>query len=103
MVTLTPEIKERIKNKAGDRLNLQADEGVLLVDIVPRSPASTAGLQVGDVIKSINNQPVTKIEQVQKLVESSKIGTKLPIEVERNGQIIQIAVQPAPLPVRGEE
>ena len=102
MVTLTPEIKERIKNTAGDRLNLQADDGVLLVDIVPRSPASTAGLRIGDVIKTINNQPVTKIEEVQKLVENSKIGTKLPIEVERNGQIVQVGVQPAPLPVRRE-
>ncbi|MBD2532083.1 trypsin-like peptidase domain-containing protein [Nostoc flagelliforme FACHB-838] len=102
MVTLTPEIKERIRNRAGDRLNLQADDGVLLVEIVPRSPASVAGLRVGDVIKSINSQPVTKIEEVQKLVEKSKIGTKLPIEVERNGQIVQVGVQPAPLPVRRE-
>jgi serine protease Do len=103
MVTLTPENKERIKNIAGDRLNLTADDGVLLVEIVPRSPASTAGLQVGDVIKSINNQPVTKIEQVQKLVENSKIGTNLPIQVERNGRILQIAVRPGPLPVKREE
>ncbi|MEH2126028.1 HhoA/HhoB/HtrA family serine endopeptidase [Nostoc sp.] len=102
MVTLTPENKERIKKVAGDRLNLTADEGVLLVEIVPRSPASVAGLRVGDVIKSINSQPVTKIEEVQKLVEKSKIGTKLPIEVERNGQIVQVGVQPAPLPVRRE-
>ncbi|MEH1874153.1 HhoA/HhoB/HtrA family serine endopeptidase [Nostoc sp.] len=102
MVTLTPEIKEKIKNTAGDRLNLQADDGVLLVDIVPRSPASTAGLRVGDVIKTINNQRVTKIEDVQKLVENSKIGAKLPIEVERNGQTLQLGVQPAPLPMRGE-
>jgi serine protease Do len=102
MVTLTPENKERIKNIIGDRLNLTADEGVLLIEIVPRSPASVAGLRVGDVIKSINSQPVTKIEEVQKLVEKSKIGTKLPIEVERNGQIVQVGVQPAPLPVRRE-
>ncbi|MEH2422412.1 MAG: HhoA/HhoB/HtrA family serine endopeptidase [Nostoc sp.] len=102
MVTLTPENKERIKNLGGDRLNITADDGVLLVEIVPRSPASVAGLRVGDVIKSINSQPVTKIEEVQKLVEKSKIGTKLPIEVERNGQIVQVGVQPAPLPVRRE-
>ncbi len=102
MVTLTPENKERIKNIAGDRLNLTADKGVLLVEIVPRSPASVAGLRVGDVIKSINSQPVTKIEEVQKLVENSKIGTKLPIEVERNGQVVQVGVQPAALPARRE-
>ncbi|MEH2201814.1 HhoA/HhoB/HtrA family serine endopeptidase [Nostoc sp.] len=102
MVTLTPENKERIKNIAGDRLNITADDGVLLVEIVPRSPASVAGLRVGDVIKSINSQPVTKIEEVQKLVENSKIGTKLPIQVERNGQIVQLGIQPAALPARRE-
>ncbi|MBN3871119.1 MAG: HhoA/HhoB/HtrA family serine endopeptidase [Nostoc sp.] len=102
MVTLTPENKEKIKNITGDRLNITANDGVLLVEIVPRSPASVSGLRVGDVIKSINSQPVTKIEEVQKLVENSKIGTKLPIEVERNGQIVQVGVQPAPLPVRRE-
>ncbi|OUL28061.1 HhoA/HhoB/HtrA family serine endopeptidase [Nostoc sp. 106C] len=102
MVTLTPEIKERINNELGDRINLTTDKGVLLVNIVPRSPAFAAGLKTGDVIRSINNQPVNKIEEVQKLVENSKIGNPLQMQVERNGQITQVAVKPAPLPVRSE-
>jgi serine protease Do len=102
MVTLTPEVKERIRNRVGDRLNLTADRGVLVVAVAPRSPASAAGLQPGDVIKSISNQPVTKIEEVQKLVENSKIGNTLQIQVERDGQISQVGVRPAPLPVRRE-
>ncbi|MBD6618839.1 PDZ domain-containing protein [Komarekiella sp. 'clone 1'] len=102
MVTLTPEVKERIQNRVGDRLNLRADQGVLVVAVVPRSPASVAGLQSGDVIKSINNQPVTKIEEVQKLVENSKIGSTLQIQVERDGQSSQLGVRPAPLPVQRE-
>jgi S1-C subfamily serine protease len=103
MVTLTPEIKDRIKQRFGDRVNIAADKGILLVKIVPRSPAAVAGLQPGDVIKSIDKQPVTKVEEVQKLVENSKIGNPLQIEVERNGQVKQIAVKPAPLPVQREE
>ncbi|KZL51022.1 hypothetical protein A2T98_04460 [Nodularia spumigena CENA596] len=54
------------------------------------------------VTPSINNQPVTKIEEVQKLVENSQIGIPLQIQVERNGQIIAIAVSPAPLPAQKE-
>ncbi|MBW4564676.1 MAG: trypsin-like peptidase domain-containing protein [Mojavia pulchra JT2-VF2] len=102
MVTLTPEIKERINKELGDRVNLTTDEGVLLVNVIPRSPASVGGLRTGDVIRSINNQPVSKIEEVQKLVENSKIGNPLQMQVERNGQISQLAVTPAPLPVRRE-
>lgn len=103
MVTLTPELKERINTRAsriGDRFNLSADKGVLLISIVPRSPASVAGLRAGDVIQSINNQPVTKIEEVQKLVENSTIGVPLQIQIQRNGQLIPVAVSPEPLPPR---
>jgi S1-C subfamily serine protease len=102
MVTLTPEIKQRIQERAGDRINLKTDNGVLLISVVPRSPAAVAGLRTGDVIQRINNQSVTKIEEVQKLVESSKIGSPLQIQVERNGQTTAVAVSPAPLPVRQE-
>lgn len=102
MVTLTPEIRERINTKFGDRINLTTDKGVLLVDVVPRSPAATAGLRPGDIIQTINNRPVTKIEEVQKIVENSQIGNTLQIQLERNGQTTQVAVRPAPLPARSE-
>ncbi len=102
MVTLTPEIKATINSDPRNRLNIRADQGVFLVDIMPRSPASVAGLKSGDLIQSINNQPVTKIEEVQRLVEKSQIGIPLQIQVERNGQVVAVAVSPAPLPARTE-
>ncbi|MDB9466721.1 HhoA/HhoB/HtrA family serine endopeptidase [Dolichospermum circinale] len=102
MVTLTPEVKEKITTRFGDRINLAANQGILLVRIVPNSPAAIAGLRPGDVIKSINNQPVLKVDEVQKLVENSKIGIPLQVQVERNSRIFQVLVKPAPLPVNKE-
>ncbi|MFN7529323.1 MAG: HhoA/HhoB/HtrA family serine endopeptidase [Dolichospermum sp.] len=102
MVTLTPEDKEKITTRFGDRINLAANQGILLVRIVPNSPAAIAGLRPGDVIKSINNQPVLKVDEVQKLVENSKIGIPLQVQVERNGRTFQVLVKPAPLPVSKE-
>ncbi|MFM6009995.1 MAG: HhoA/HhoB/HtrA family serine endopeptidase [Dolichospermum sp.] len=101
MVTLTPEVREKIVTRSGDKINLAA-QGILLIGIVPNSPAAIAGLRSGDVIKSINNQPVFKVYEVQKLVENSKIGIPLQLEVERNSRIFQVLVKPAPLPVSQE-
>ncbi|MFM6202403.1 MAG: HhoA/HhoB/HtrA family serine endopeptidase, partial [Dolichospermum sp.] len=91
MVTLTPEVREKIVTRSGDKINLAA-QGILLIGIVPNSPAAIAGLRSGDVIKSINNQPVFKVDEVQKLVENSKIGIPLQLEVERNSRIFQVLV-----------
>uniref|UniRef100_UPI0005A29D46 HhoA/HhoB/HtrA family serine endopeptidase n=1 Tax=Calothrix sp. PCC 6303 TaxID=1170562 RepID=UPI0005A29D46 len=96
MVTLTPEIRERVISRLN--INLTTEKGVLLVDIVPRSPASIAGLKPGDIIRSINNQPVNKIEEVQKLVENSQIGVPVQLQVERGGKTVQIAVKPGAFP-----
>nr|WP_237741519.1 HhoA/HhoB/HtrA family serine endopeptidase [Anabaena sp. PCC 7108] len=101
MVTLTPEIKERITRRFGARVKIP-DQGILLSRIVANSPAAVGGLKPGDVIKSINNQPVNKVEEVQKLVENSTIGDSLQIQIERNGQPTQVTVKPAPLPIRNE-
>ncbi len=100
MVTLTPDIRERVNQRLG--IKLSTDKGVLLIDIVPRSPAAAAGLKAGDVIQSINNQPVSKIEEVQKIVEGSKIGSPLQVQVQRNGQVTQVAVSPAAFPAQRE-
>jgi len=100
MITLTPEIKDRIVGRFGDRVNIITDKGVFLVRIVPQSPAARGGLRAGDIIKSINKQSITKVEEVQKIVENSQIGTPLTIEVERNGTTVNLAVEPGPLPIR---
>ncbi len=97
MVTLTPDVKQKLNGELGTP-SISADKGVLLIRIMRGSPASQGGLKAGDVIVSIDKQRVTNNEDVQRLVEKSKIGQPLSIEVERNGKTVNLAVRPAPLP-----
>lgn len=95
MLPLTPDIQERLRNSD---IRVQANQGVLIVRIEPGSPADQAGLRPGDVIQSVNNQQVTKPEQIQQQVEKSGVGSQLPLTVQRNGQTVELTVRPAPLP-----
>lgn len=98
MVALTPAIKEQINADPNSGINVQEDQGVLIVRVVEDSPAAKAGLRAGDVVTTIGNKPATDVDTIQQTVESSKIGENLPIEVRRNGQALNLAVQPAVLP-----
>ncbi len=102
MVPLTPEIKRRLKNNPNSNVRVEADQGVLIVRVVQGSPADEAGLRPGDVIQTVNNQPVTKAEQIQQQVEKTGVGSVLPIRVQRGGQTADLTVQPAPLPAQAE-
>ncbi|MEQ8968999.1 MAG: PDZ domain-containing protein [Coleofasciculus sp. C1-SOL-03] len=74
------------------------DDGILIVRVVPNSPADEAGLQAGDVIQEIDNQSVTEAETVQQLVEANGVDNPLLLEVQRNGETLELTVRPEPLP-----
>jgi S1-C subfamily serine protease len=100
MATLTPEIKQLVNSDANSKIRVNVNEGILINGVIPTSPAAKAGFRPGDVIEKINNQPMVKSEDVQKLVQNTKVGALLQVEVNRNGKLVTVEVRPGNLPVQ---
>ncbi|MBD2196960.1 MULTISPECIES: HhoA/HhoB/HtrA family serine endopeptidase [Calothrix] len=100
MVGLTPELKRNINSDPNLDLNVQEDEGVLVVRVIPNSPAAKAGIRPGDVIQKLNGQAVSNPSNIQQFVDNSEIGGQVRLDLRRNGQNVSVAVQPGALPDR---
>ncbi|MGB3293279.1 MAG: HhoA/HhoB/HtrA family serine endopeptidase, partial [Phormidesmis sp.] len=98
MVNLDPEMRERINQDEGLGLKIDEDRGVVIVRVMPGTPAESAGLQRGDVIKRINNTEVLDVTQVQSQVDRGGIDKALQVEVVRAGKRQKVDVKPTTLP-----
>jgi serine protease Do len=65
---------------------LKSNEGALISDIVPNSPATASGLKEGDVILAINGEPVADANELKLKVSSLAPGTKIDLDVLRDGE-----------------
>ncbi len=97
MVTLTPQVKKRVKDYPNSNVRIVAEQGILIIRVIPNSPAARIGLRPGDVILKINNQPVTTSEEVQQIIEKNGLNNNLEIQVLRNAQNLAFTVKPEPL------
>jgi S1-C subfamily serine protease len=95
---LTPDIKQQINESPNSSIQIEAEEGVLIVRVQPRSPAAQAGLEAGDVIQSINGQSVTEVDEVLQAVEENGVGNEMTLELQRGGEVQTFTLQPEPLP-----
>ncbi|NEP21028.1 HhoA/HhoB/HtrA family serine endopeptidase [Moorena sp. SIO3I6] len=99
MVTLTPELREKINLDENFDMKVNQDDGVLIVRVVPGSPAQRAGFKSGDIIKTVASKAVKNATEVQQGVEASEVGAQLEVEVLRNGKTKLITVRPGAFPM----
>nr|MBN2278190.1 trypsin-like peptidase domain-containing protein [candidate division Zixibacteria bacterium] len=73
------------------------DEGVLVASIDSKSPAEEAGLQAGDIILKVDNQPVSarfdeQLPAFYKLIADRPVGSRIELTVMRNDRTIYVDV-----------
>jgi serine protease Do len=102
--TVTPEIAES--------LGLKEPSGALVAEVMPGSPAKSAGIETSDVVLEFDGKTVDEMRTLPRVVLETPIGKKVDVKVWRNGKTKDIpvnvgrfvepkvaSVEPAPSPV----
>lgn len=98
MVNLDEEIRDTINEDPEFGVDIETDQGVAIISVMPGTPAETGGLQKGDVIERVNKVEIEDVTDVQFQVENSDIDEALTVEVLRGNQKVVVSVKPTTLP-----
>jgi S1-C subfamily serine protease len=71
-------------------LDYGGESGALVTAIVPGSPAEMSGLQQWDVIVSLDGKTIQSSNQLFSLIQGSRVGGTIAIEVWRSGSIVKL-------------
>jgi serine protease Do len=84
---ITPELEKSF--------SLNQSEGALVGDVIPDGPAAKGGIKRGDVIINFNNQPVSDMEDLPKIVAATNPGSAVDVEVIRDGarKILRVTIE----------
>lgn len=95
IATLTPEIARRNNEDLNSGMYLPEMDGVLVIRVIPDTPAADAGLRRGDIILEVDGSPVQSADQLQLKVENSRVGQSLRLKVQRGNGTAMITVKTA--------
>jgi len=82
MYTVTPDIAHS--------LGLPSVVGALVSQVVEGSPADHAGIRTGDVITSVNGQPVKSNSELRNTIGLLRVGDKVDIGLLRDGKPLRV-------------
>jgi len=82
MYTVTPDLAKS--------LGLKNSEGALVSQVVDGSPAQKAGIRTGDVITSVNGQPVKSNSELRNAIGLLRVGDKVEVGLLRDGKPLRV-------------
>jgi S1-C subfamily serine protease len=91
IVSVPAPLPEKLRERFG------RTSGLRVAEVVPNGPAARAGLRPGDLLLTAGGRPVTRAQDLQKLMFSEAIGRPLAITVMRNGALVDVIAEPAEL------
>jgi S1-C subfamily serine protease len=80
-------------------LDLDGRQGVLMQRIWPDSPAEAAGIQEGDVLLSIDGNPINSLRALQRVMrEQLEVGQEIQARFFRDGELVEFTISLEEMP-----
>ena len=92
IATLTPDMAKMNNEDPNSAIELPETDGVLIVRVLPNTPAAEAGLRRGDVITKVAGVRVKQADQLQSRVDQVKVGDFLKVTLKRCDRTLQLSV-----------
>lgn len=84
---------QEVNQTLAESFKLDKPEGALVSSVEPGSPAAKAGLQVGDVIRQVEGQPIVGSGDLPALIGQALPGDKVKLDVWRQGKSVALTAQ----------
>ena len=84
---------QRITPEAARRLGLSSSRGVLVMEVQPGSPADQVGIEPADVIREVNQRPVTNVKDFERATRQGRRGDRILLLVQRGDNAVFFAVK----------
>ncbi len=85
-----------------EALGITDTTGAYIANTTRNGPADKAGLQIGDIVKSVNGGDVKSPTDLTRRVADVKVGEKVNVVVLRNGKMVTLAITAALRPSEEE-
>ncbi|TDX32264.1 serine protease Do [Modicisalibacter xianhensis] len=81
-----------VSRDLAESFGLDGAKGALIAEVAPDTPAADAGLKAGDIILSVNGEEVDRSTTLPRLIGRASPGSKVELEVLRNGERVDETV-----------
>jgi S1-C subfamily serine protease len=93
----------RLPDTLRQSLHRDVKTAAIVLEVEPDGPAHKAGLVIGDIIVSLSDQPIARLEDIHSQLQGATIGKQLSLGFVRGGALQEASVVVGEHPHRGRE
>ena len=89
---------QSVTEEIAESLGLEEARGALVASVTPTGPAEDAGIQAGDVILQFDDQEITQMRSLPRIVAETDVGREVDVLIWRRGDEETVSVTLGELP-----